>query len=135
MPGTYSGRFQCELNEGSLVSLLLGATGTVSLTLGAASEQQLLPVTRGSLEGLFRGTVQGTLDCATNDLRAQTSDGRTIQLDGLTGESDMFVSFPTFTASLDGALDRATQVIAGAFRMTNESGSVCSGTFQANAMP
>ena len=35
------------------------------------------------------------------------------------GVSDTIVSWPTFTARLEGTLDCASQVIDGAFEMTN----------------
>jgi hypothetical protein len=136
-PGIYSGQFSCDLEDANLVTSLLSARGTVTFTLGPPTETQGLPITYGDLGGpLFRGSLSGELDCATDRLGALSSDGQAIQLDGLMGAAASdFVSFRTFTASLEGELDRATLVIEGSFQMVNNAGETCVGSFSANASP
>jgi hypothetical protein len=133
--GVYTGVFSCSLKNGNLLTSFLSAQGTVTLRLGASTERSQLPV-EGELGGpLFGGSVGGSLDCASDTLNANIGDGREIQLDGLMGEVDAFVSFSTFTATLNGMLDRAALVIAGDFVMTSNDGERCAGRFSANMSP
>jgi hypothetical protein len=135
-PGIYGGVFSCALKNGNLVTQLLSAQGTVTFTLGAPNEERKLPISNGALGGpLFRGTLGGLLDCSSDALMAMSADGQAIQLDGLMGPSEAFVTFPSFTAALAGKLDRSTLVIQGAFVMVNDSGETCNGTFTASASP
>jgi len=133
--GVYTGVFSCGLKNGNLLTSFLSAQGTVTLRLGASTERSQLPV-EGELGGpLFGGTVLGTLDCSSDTLSATIGDGRAIELDGLMGQLDPFVSFSTFTATLEGMLDRAALVIAGDFVMTSNDGQRCAGRFSANVSP
>jgi hypothetical protein len=134
--GVYTGVFSCSLKNGNLLTSFLLAQGTVTLDLGASTERSQLPV-EGELGGpLFGGSVRGSLDCGSDTLSANIGDGRAIQLDGLMGgETDPFISFSTFTATLDGMLDRAALVIAGDFVMTSSDGQRCAGRFSANVSP
>lgn len=136
-PGTYSGTFGCTLvPDANIVTRFLAPSGSVSLTLGPPNENQQLPVAHGELTGLYLASLQGALDCSSNEVQATSVDGRAIQLPGLMGGgADGFVTFPTFSATLQGKLDRATLVIDGSFEMISDTGLSCTGTFRANAMP
>jgi hypothetical protein len=133
--GVYNGVFSCSLKNANLLTSFLSAQGTVTLRLGASTERSQLPV-EGELGGpLFGGSVLGSLDCGTDMLSAQIGDGSAIELDGLMGETDAFVDFSTFTASLQGSLDRAALVITGDFVMISNDDETCAGRFSANVSP
>jgi hypothetical protein len=136
--GVYTGVFSCDLKNGNPLTNFLSGQGTVSLRLGLSTERSQLPV-EGELGGpLFGGSVLGSLDCSTDTLRAQVADGGAIEVDGLMGlmgATDPFVSFSTFTATLEGVLDRAALVIAGDFIMTSNDGQKCTGRFSTNVSP
>jgi hypothetical protein len=133
--GVYNGVFSCGLKNGNLLTSFLSAQGTVTLRLGASTERSQLPV-EGELGGpLFGGSLLGSLDCGTDAMSAQIGDGRAIELDGLMGATDAFVNFSTFTATLQGTLDRVALVIAGDFVMTSNDGQRCAGRFSANVSP
>lgn len=133
--GTYSGKFTCEVQDPGPLELLTSPRGNFSFTLGDSGEQQQLPIVTGSMEGgVFRGSLQGGLDCASNALRATSSDGRAL-FGMLTDPNPVFEIFSSFRAQFDGVLQRETLVIEGVFSMTSESGRTCAGQFTANAMP
>jgi len=133
--GVYTGVFSCDLKNANLLASFLSAQGTVTLRLGASTERSQLPV-EGELGGpLFGGSVLGSLDCATDSLSAQVRDGSAIEIDGLRGATDVPIDFSSFTATLEGMLDRAALVIAGDFIMTSNDGEKCAGRFSANVSP
>lgn len=119
-PGTYSGQFSCDVDEGFLGKVTY--SGPVSFTLTASPTGEFLEITNGMLQGNgngipFSGDLVGKLDCSTNEFSARTANGMATIL-----------FFPTpIGGTLDGRLDRLTQTLAGTWTLGPDTGMTGSG--------
>jgi hypothetical protein len=119
-PGTYSGQFSCDVDEGLFGKV--NFTGPVSFTLTASPAGEFLEITNGMLVGNgngipFMGDLVGKLDCNTNAFTATTSNG-----------TATILIFPTpVGGTLEGHLDRLTQTLAGTWTLGPDSSAFGSG--------
>jgi hypothetical protein len=122
--GGYAGAFVCIIpppHAGGLAPPPVA--GQLSFRLGELNEDQLLPVTEGSMIGLFfNAAVQGSLRCEDYQFDAQGIDGAIFPWGG-------------FEAELHGTFDPQVLVIAGEFVRMTDSGERCEGEFHVSASP
>jgi hypothetical protein len=119
-PGTYSGQFSCDVDEGFLGKVTY--SGPVSFTLTASAAGEFLEITNGMLKGTgngipFMGDLVGKLDCATNAFTATTSNGT----------ATILIFATPVGGALDGHLDRLTQTLSGTWTLGPDLGAAGTG--------
>lgn len=117
LAGQYVGQFSCEMDPGGALPSGL-VTGPVSFTLQESLAGEFLEITTGALSGLaglvqFQSTLDGKLDCTTDSFHAVCIDG-------------MYFG-GTFSGTLEGSLDRATQTLSGTWAMATAGVPPCIG--------
>ena len=123
-PGRYTGGFECTM-PGTITGWPISIGGKVAFTLQGSAEAQMLVIEQGSLGGSFFDApdMYGGLDCRSDDFAADASG--------------MAVDFATgsFAARMEGAFDDQSLRIEGKFRMVNDLGEHCDGSFRVGIAP
>ena len=126
-PGTYTGRFNCQMSAGG--PFPTGPyEGPVSFLLRQSANGEFLEIENGTLRGTvagllleFTADLVGRLDCRTDQFRANVANG--VFFGG------------TFSGTLEGKLERRTQTVTGAWNMGVPLGPPCIGPFSVVRSP